>query len=83
MYGGSAPEIEIARFMIDRRYQNRGLGRMALTLLLQQLERLYPKIYISAEPENHRALHLYRSLGFCDIGTLAEGELLLCRESPV
>ena len=81
MFGLSSEEgfYEICRLMIDRKFQNRGLGRKALMLIIEEMKKSYSlsEIYISAEPENERGLHLYRSLGFKDTGRILEGEVLL------
>ena len=79
MYGFNEEEhfYEICRLMIDRRYQGKGFGRKALRLIIGEMKKLSGEIYISAEPENKRALHLYQSEGFSDTGTLLEGEKLL------
>ena len=60
------------RFMIDRRYQGKGLGRDALKLLLDYIltfpdgeEDAWSTSY---EPENEAAKHLYTSFGFVPNG---------------
>lgn len=67
----------IWRFMIDRRYQRNGYGREALKLALDFV-RTFPcgeaeYCWLSYEPENEVARHLYLSLGF-------EEKPELCRE---
>ena len=59
---------EIWRFMIDKRYQNRGYGKQALRLALDFI-RTWPcgeaeYCWISYEPENEKAKKLYASFGF-------------------
>ena len=60
------------RFMIDRRYQGKGLGRDALKLLLDYVltfpdgeEDAWSTSYV---PENEAAKHLYTSFGFVPNG---------------
>ena len=80
MFGKGPDDFpEICRLLIDRKYQNRGLGRRALSLITEEMKKdtSFKEIYISAEPENERGLHLYRSFGFKDTGKMVEGEVLL------
>jgi diamine N-acetyltransferase len=68
----------IARLMIDRRFQGRGYGRAALHLIIEDL-RGRPDcrcIYISFEPENETARHLYAAVGFVSEGRIIEGEVV-------
>ena len=60
----------IWRFMIDKRYQNRGYGRKAMQLALDYI-RTFPcgkaeTIWLSYEPENVVAKKLYASFGFVE-----------------
>ena len=86
MYGFNSAEhfYEICRLMIDRRFQGKGFGRKALRLIIDEMKTIdgIRKIYISAEPENTRALCLYFSEGFTDTGDLLEGEKLLVLNLP-
>ena len=69
----------IWRFMIDRRYQGRGFGREALKLAIDFV-RTGPcgaseYCWLSYEPENEAARHLYLSMGFVERPELCrEGE---------
>ena len=58
----------IWRFMIDKRYQNRGYGRKAMQLALDYIRTLpcgkADYIWLSYEPENEVAKKLYASFGF-------------------
>lgn len=56
----------VDRLLIDRRYQGKGYGRLAVEGLLSNLWREYgkKKVYLSAFAENQQAIELYRSLGF-------------------
>ena len=73
------PVVNIVRFLIDARYQGRGLGRESLTATLDWIRSLVPRpqrVRISTLPDNEAALALYRSMGFEDHG-MEEGELAL------
>lgn len=68
----------IWRFMIDRAWQGRGLGRKALGLSLDYV-RTFPCgpakwCWLSYEPENEAAKALYRSAGFTENGELCGEE---------
>ncbi len=60
----------IWRFMIDEKYQNKGYGRKALVLGVNFLIDNFKvtEVFISVEPENTIARHLYSSLGFIETG---------------
>ena len=60
------------RFMIDREYQHRGLGKKALAAALDYI-RTFPcgsaeYCWLSYEPENKAAKALYNSFGFVENG---------------
>ena len=68
------------RFMIDRRYQNRGYGRQALQQALEFI-RTFPcgeaeYCWLSFAPENDVARRLYRSFGFRETGEKDGDELI-------
>ena len=59
------------RFMIDKRYQNKGYGRKAMQLALDYI-RTKPcgpakYVWLSYEPENEVAKKLYASFGFKEL----------------
>lgn len=54
---------EITGLMVDPRYQNQGIGREALAVILDELKG-FKRIELVTHPENDRALSLYQSLGF-------------------
>ncbi|UCI10081.1 GNAT family N-acetyltransferase [Mesorhizobium sp. B1-1-8] len=82
----SAPEDDdeatIYRFMIDRREQGKGLGRAAITRLLEEIGRLehVRRISICYEPANLAARRLYASFGFVEKGLDEENEMIAVRE---
>lgn len=73
----NAPKIakgsySLWRLMIDQKYQNRGYGKEALRLALEFIKS-FPcgraeYCWVSYEPDNGLARHLYRSYGFVETG---------------
>ena len=68
----------IWRFMIDKRYQNKGYGRIAMQLALDYI-RTFPcgksdSVWLSYEPENEVAKKLYASFGFVELPQFYKGE---------
>ena len=63
------------KFMIDKRYQNRGYGRKALELGIKFLRDHFDvlEIYTGVAPGNDMAKHLYSSVGFRDTGLIELG----------
>ena len=62
----------LCRFMIDQRYQGRGLGKRGLQICLDYL-RTYPcgpakQVWLSYEPDNAAARSLYHRFGFEENG---------------
>lgn len=66
----SVDRSEIWRFMIDEKYQNKGLGKRAFQILLEFIARNHEikTIALSYDPDNVVAQNLYRSFGFIEIG---------------
>lgn len=89
MYHDTAEENEygdedaygILRFMIDMKFQNKGYGTKAMEKALEYI-RTFPQgqakaVYISYDPENKIARHLYAKFGFEEIGVNEEsGEIV-------
>ena len=81
-YWTDAPEIarnnySLWRLMIDKSYQNRGFGKEAVQLA-QKKKKTWPcgkaeYCWLSYEPDNKAARHLYRSFGFAETGEM-DGE---------
>ena len=74
----------LCRFMIDQRYQGRGLGKRGLQACLDYL-RTYPcgparQVWLSYEPENAAARALYHGAGFRENGEMCGGEIVAVRE---
>lgn len=64
--GGKA---EIGIKICEAAQQGHGYGRIALSLLIRALfERGVPAVVLDTDLENHRAQHVYESLGFTRLG---------------
>jgi len=65
--------------MIDKKYQQKGIGRTALSLALNEIKKS-PKlkeIEICYNPQNPVAKIFYSSFGFVEIGMSNDGEDML------
>ena len=60
----------LMEMMIDIRYQNRGIARKALSLLISELSRAprFPMIELAVDRANAAAIHAYEKAGFRDSG---------------
>ncbi len=56
----------MSRFMIDEKFQNQGIGKVALNKFIKFFIEKYGhiKLYTSAEVDNTIAVNLYESMGF-------------------
>ncbi|WP_133408568.1 GNAT family N-acetyltransferase [Parashewanella tropica] len=72
-------KISIWRFMIDQNHQNKGLGRNALELALNEIKQEpdIRVIEICYNPENPVAKDFYSSFGFNEIGMDDDNEDML------
>ena len=54
------------KFLIDKKYQNKGYGREALIQGIRYLKDRFgaEEVYTGVKPGNENAKHLYRSVGF-------------------
>ena len=68
------------RFMIDERYQSKGLGKQALAEALAYLKTdpvgAGKGCWLSYEPENTVARDLYRKFGFVENGEMCDDEVV-------
>ncbi|MCH7322145.1 GNAT family N-acetyltransferase [Solibacillus sp. MA9] len=66
MYGKFDEQIWLDRYLIDERYQGKGLGSYFLRALVEYLLESYPKqaIYLSVFEQNKVAIQLYQKFGF-------------------
>ena len=65
---------DLQQFMIDRRYQGRGLGTAALRMILSELEaeRKYDSVEVCVKKDDAAALRIYEKAGFRDTGYVDE-----------
>jgi diamine N-acetyltransferase len=56
----------LSRLMIDRKYHGNGLGTKALTLILNEMRNSKgnTEVFLSTEPDNIVAKHIYAKIGF-------------------
>jgi len=68
----------IFRLMIDKNYQQKGYGKIALQQLIDLIkqDKDYNKIYLSFKPENHIAKTMYERMGFISTGKIEDGEIV-------
>lgn len=66
--------IRIWRFMVDRKYQNKGIGRKALQLAIEEIKKTtgVQEIGIYYDPQNPLAKPFYSSFGFVEIDSVDE-----------
>jgi len=64
--------------MIDKNYQGKGYGKLALAKLIETIKENfdYKEIYISYVPENITADKLYSSFGFVKTGEFSDNECI-------
>ena len=64
--------------MIDRRQQNRGYGKAAMTKLLDYIRQKpfgeSDHVLLTCSPDNRRAMSIYHSFGFTESGRFDEDE---------
>lgn len=73
---GDADALGLRSFQLDAAWQGRGLGAIAMTVLLADLARRHPqaqRVLLTVNGDNTAALALYRHAGFADSGTLYHG----------
>lgn len=65
------------KFMIDKKYQNKGYGKQALKLGIDHLIDRYKvqEIYTAYYAANSIARDLYKSVGFCETGEINGSEV--------
>ncbi len=65
----------IWRLMIAENQRGKGYGRQAMKLVIQEAHsKGNPCVGLSTEPENFKAIQLYKSLGFIATGKIDDGE---------
>jgi diamine N-acetyltransferase len=73
------PEIGVWRFMVDERFQGRGVGRAAMRLVIDHVRAkgLFATLELSYVPGEGNPEPFYRSLGFRHTGRMDDGEVVL------
>lgn len=61
-------EAELLLITVAKGYQGRGLGRLLLATIIEQLQGRASEMFLEVRPSNTAALALYESLGFNQIG---------------
>ena len=62
-------EADVQTIAVNPEYRSHGLGRQLMLLLLEQAaERRAKNIFLEVRADNERAIALYESLGFAEIG---------------
>ncbi|WP_404340153.1 GNAT family N-acetyltransferase [Pseudoalteromonas mariniglutinosa] len=75
----SPVKVSIWRFMVDKCYQQTGIGRAALALALREIKaaKQLKEIEICYHPHNPVVKDFYSSFGFQEVGLDEEGEDML------
>jgi diamine N-acetyltransferase len=73
------PEVSVWRFMIDAKFQGRGIGKAALRQVIEHVRArgTIEKLELSYVPGPGCPEAFYRSLGFAPTGRVDEGEIVL------
>ena len=73
------PRVGVWRFMIDARFQARGIGRNALLQVIAHVRSkgLFAKLELSYVPGLNSPEQFYRRLGFRPNGEVDDGEIVL------
>ena len=68
----------LVRFMVDARYQGRGIGQQALRIFLSRFRAKYGLVplCLRVNRDNDAAIHLYKKLGFEQTGVIDDEEIL-------
>jgi len=71
-------ECTIWRFMIDRKSQNKGIGKIAMALLLSEIKEFErcKLVDIYYDPQNLAAKKLYAHHGFNEVGFRDSGNVI-------
>jgi diamine N-acetyltransferase len=73
------PKIGLWRFMVDARFQGRGIGRAALLQVIEHVRAkvVFASLELSYVPGPGGPEHLYRSVGFGDTGRMDGDEVVM------
>ena len=69
-------KVSIWRFMVDKKHQNKGIGRKALQLAIDEIKQTegVRQIGIYYNPKHPVAKKLYSSFGFVEVGIEEDGD---------
>lgn len=75
----SSTKASIWRFMVDQQFQNKGIGRIALNLAIDEIKHIpnLREIEICYQPDNPVAAPFYQSFGFKEVGMDEDGDDML------
>jgi diamine N-acetyltransferase len=73
------PEIGVWRFMIDARFQGRGIGRAAMELIIAHARSrgVFDRLLLSCVPGSDGPEGFYQALGFQHTGDMEDGEVVM------
>jgi [ribosomal protein S18]-alanine N-acetyltransferase len=63
-----AGEAELLLFVVDREYQNQGIGKQFLQLLLGGIQAAANALFLEVRSSNSPAIAVYEALGFNQVG---------------
>lgn len=68
-YDLEIPGWSLSRFMIDAKYQNKGLGKSAIKLFIQYFKTTFSvsELFVSVELNNTKTLKICHDLGFINV----------------
>ena len=74
-YYEARDQYTLWKFLIDKKYQNKGYGKEALQQGILYLQNTFQakEIYTGVSIGNEQAKHIYRSLGFAETGLIEDG----------
>ena len=74
-YYEARAQYTLWKFLIDKKYQNKGYGKEALKQGIQYLRNTFDakEIYTGVSIGNEQAQYVYRSLGFVETGLIEDG----------
>ena len=70
--------VRICRFMVDKAHQNKGIGRKALQIAIEEITQTdnLKILNVSYWPRNTISKRLYASFGFIEVGVDEHGEMV-------
>jgi len=75
-------EYWIYRLMIDKRFQNRGFGKRALELVLDEIkkDKTRSRVFLGVDPAGAASVRVYEALGFKFTGEVYGKERIMVHE---